>query len=212
MTLTDDVYEKLRQQILTVERAPGDLLYEAELASLFQVSKTPVREALRLLAQTGWVVVLPHKGYIVRPVRLNDIRDIFAIRRMIEPALAAEACEISSASGHLDKLEGILEQQSAAGDDIAQALTAARSFHLTLAGIAGSSRALRILEDLVDEVIRLHHLLPGIEGHIISADEIEAHRRLVEALKAKDAPTTRALMEEHLNEVAHTLVRGFSGM
>ncbi|MFF3332779.1 GntR family transcriptional regulator [Streptomyces sp. NPDC002888] len=212
MTLTDDVYARLRKQILTAERAPGDLLYEAELAGLFEVSKTPVREALRLLAQTGWVVVMPHKGYMVRPVKLSDVRDIFAIRRMIEPVLAAEACAMSDVPAHADQLESILERQSAAGGDIAQALGAARSFHLALAGIAGSARVLGILENLVDEVVRLHHLLPKIEGHIISTEEIEAHRKLVEALRAKDTSAMRGLMEEHLTEVARTLVTGFSGV
>lgn len=62
------------------------VMYEADLAAEFGVSKTPVREALRLLAYTGWVVVLPRKGYLVRPVELSDVRDIFAIRRMFGTA------------------------------------------------------------------------------------------------------------------------------
>ena len=58
-SLTDQVYESLREEILKVQWAPGDIVAEPELAGRYGVSKTPVREALRLLVQDGWVLVLP---------------------------------------------------------------------------------------------------------------------------------------------------------
>lgn len=209
MSLTDDVYRRLKEQILRVTRPPGAMLNEAQLAEEFGVSKTPVREALRLLSQTGWVVVLPRKGYIVRPVELRDVRDIFALRRMLEPPLAEQAAA-KATDRHLDHLDALIEQQRAA--DLDKALEAARSFHLTLAGIAGSRRVHTILEDLVDEVRRLHYLLPHVEGHISSSDEVGSHTLIVAALRERNGPRAAALVLEHLNEVAQTLVRGFSGV
>jgi DNA-binding GntR family transcriptional regulator len=211
VSLTDDVLDRLKAQILCVERAPGDVLNEADLASEFGVSKTPVREALRVLAQTGWVVVLPRKGYIVRPVELRDVRDIFAIRRMIEPTLAAEAAHRISGE-QLHTLREVVDDQADAGDDLGLALRAARTFHLTLAGIAGSRRTHAILEELVDEVRRLHYLLPQVEEHITSSEELRAHRAILAAVGDGDGELTRRLMVEHLNEVARTLVSGFSGL
>lgn len=210
MSLTDDVYDKLRDQILRVERRPGDVIYEADLAKEFAVSKTPVREALRLLAHTGWVVVLPRKGYIIRPVELRDVRDIFAIRRMIEPTLAEEAARTASAD-QLTSLADLLQRQSTA-DNTEAALLAARQFHLELAEISGSHRVHLMLEGLVDEVRRLHYLLPNVETHITSEQEIRAHTSILKALTDRDADAARALTIEHLNEVAHTLVRGFAGV
>ena len=209
MSLTDDVLGRLKAQILHVDRAPGDVLYEADLATEFGVSKTPVREALRVLAQTGWVVVLPRKGYIVRPVELRDVRDIFAIRHMIEPTLAGEAA-LSATPEQVGALRAVIERQAAA-DDLAAALAAARAFHLDLSDIAGSKRTRTILEDLVDEVRRLHHLLPRVEWHITSADELRAHREVLDAVAAGDRAGADRLMHEHLDEVARTLVDGFSG-
>lgn len=208
-SLSDEVYDRLKTQILYVERAPGAGLYEAALAAEFGVSKTPVREALRQLAQTGWVVVIPRKGYIVRPIELSDVRDIFSIRRMFEPTLAAEAA-LQAAPRQIDQLEALLEEQTDA--DLEGALTAARTFHLTLAAISGSARTHRILENLIDEVHRLHYLLPNVEGHITSTEELDAHRKVVTALRKRDAEAVRELMEAHLTEVAHTLVRGFAGV
>jgi DNA-binding GntR family transcriptional regulator len=213
MSLTDDVYDELKGEILRVERAPGDILYEAELAKTYGVSKTPVREALRLLAQTGWVVVLPRKGYLVRPVELSDVRDIFAIRRMFEPVLAGEAARLAS-PGQLRCLDDLVEAQAQAqaGPDLEAGLAAARMFHLTLADVAGSSRTRGILEGLIDEVRRLHYLLPNVEVHLTAKKELAAHQEVLSALRSRDIEEARGLMDEHLAEDAHTLVRGFAGV
>lgn len=209
MSLTDDVYDRLRDQILRVERRPGDVVYEADLAAEFAVSKTPVREALRLLAQSGWVVVLPRKGYLIRPVELRDVRDIFAIRRMIEPTLAEEAAR-SATSAQIADLTSLLDKHSTA-TELDDALLAAREFHLALAEISGSHRIYAMLEGLVDEVRRLHHLLPHVETRITSQQEIDAHSGILAALADHDPERARALTIEHLNDVAHMLVRGFAG-
>ncbi|PRX46612.1 DNA-binding GntR family transcriptional regulator [Prauserella shujinwangii] len=211
MSLTDTVHDQLKAQILRVERSPGDVLYEGDLAAEFGVSKTPVREALRLLAHDGWVLVLPRKGYLVRPVELSDVRDIFGIRRLFEPTLAAQAAR-SATPAQLDELDALVTEQADAGTDLERALNAARRFHLALAGIGGSSRTRRILENLIDEVRRLHFLLPNVEDHITSAEELDAHRRLVEALRGRDADKVRELMHHHLDEVATALVKGFAGI
>ncbi|MFD9733811.1 GntR family transcriptional regulator [Umezawaea sp. NPDC059074] len=210
MSLTDTVYEQLKAQILRVERAPGDVLYEAVLANEFGVSKTPVREALRLLAQTGWVVVLSRKGYIVRPVELRDVRDIFALRRMLEPTLAGEAAT-NATTAQVTHLRTLVDDQQQAGPDLDRALRSARQFHLALADITGSHRTRTILEDLVDEVRRLHYLLPNVESHITSAEELKAHNLILTAVAAGNATQAQALMLDHLNEVARALVTGFAG-
>jgi DNA-binding GntR family transcriptional regulator len=211
VSLTDEVYAKLKGEIVQVVRRPGEVVYEAELAAEFGVSKTPVREALRLLAHTGWIVVLPRRGYLVRPVELRDIRDIFAIRRMVEPTLAAEAATAAMADD-VAALESVLAQQSQPDDEgPTAALDAARRFHLALADVAGSHRVHSMLSELVDEVRRLHYLLPNVAGHITSAEELRAHTLILEAVRARDAEKARALMTEHLNEVAHALVKGFAG-
>jgi DNA-binding GntR family transcriptional regulator len=210
-SLTDQVYELLKHEILRVERRPGDLLAEAELAARYKVSKTPVREALRLLARDGWVIVLPRKGYLIRPVRLEDVREIFEIRSMLEPHTAALA-SATARPADIEKLQSILDAQAAAVDDLDRALQAAREFHIALIEISGNGRLSRMLVDLLDEVRRLHFLLPNVESHITSREEVDAHSSLIDAVAAGDGEKAADIMRTHVNEVARTLVRGFSGL
>ncbi len=210
MSLTDQVYEQLKAQILRVEKPPGAVIYEADLAEEFGVSRTPVREALSLLASRGWVIVIPRKGYLIRSVELRDIGEIFTVRRMLEPSLAEQAARSGSAA-QIERLRGLIEQQET-GDELGESLEAARSFHLLLAEISGSERVQSMRTDLVEEVQRLHYLLPSIGDHITSAEELRAHRLILEAIASGDPEVARRHMAEHLQEVAHTLVKGFSGV
>jgi GntR family transcriptional regulator, rspAB operon transcriptional repressor len=210
-SLTDQVYDLLKEEIIRGERPPGDILSEYDLAEKFQVSKTPVREALRLLAQGGWVIVMPRKGYLVQPLGLDDVREIFAIRGLIEPSIAAQAASAGNADA-IRRLRALVEEQADAGDDLDRALGSARLFHITLAETAANGRMRRILSELVDEVRRLHFLLPNVESHITSQEELQAHRSIAEAIANGDSQQASELMRVHLIEVARTLVLGFAGL
>jgi DNA-binding GntR family transcriptional regulator len=73
------------------------MVLEPSLATYFGVSRTPVREALRMLTHDGWVVTIPRKGYLIKPLQLDDISEVFGLRMMIEPALFAEAARQATA-------------------------------------------------------------------------------------------------------------------
>ena len=90
-SLTEQVYDALKREILTARLRPSQPLIENELAARFGVSKTPIREALRLLVQDGWIVVLPRKGYLVAPLSLEDVREVFALRLLLELQVTGEA-------------------------------------------------------------------------------------------------------------------------
>jgi DNA-binding GntR family transcriptional regulator len=205
LSLTEDVYEQLKAQIVRLELAPGAVVNEGELATGFGVSKTPVREALGLLARTGWIRVLPRRGYLVRPVELGDVLELFAIRRMVEPELARTAAETASPQAVAD-LGKLVEKES--GMDFARALDAAKAFHLSVAEIAGNRRLYSILETLVEEVQRLHYLQPD---QVLSPEELRAHRRIADAIGEGDGDAAAELMLDHLDEAARRLTNGFGG-
>jgi DNA-binding GntR family transcriptional regulator len=67
-SLTEQVYDHLLELILNAQLRPGEMVLEPPLATYFGVSKTPVREALRMLTHDGWVVTIPRKGYLIKPL------------------------------------------------------------------------------------------------------------------------------------------------
>lgn len=203
-SLTERVYAQLRHEILTAKRRPESLLLEHELASEFGVSKTPIREALRLLVHEGWVLGLPRKGYLVRPLRFEDVREIFAIRQMIERSLVGEAIKRATAE-QLDALEAHVDVQAAALDE-ATALDATANFHVGIAKLAGNGRAERILSGLVDETRRMHHLRTNTSRWLREDGMLTEHRDLVEAMRRKDIQAAQEIMERHTgNSLRHRL-------
>ena len=85
------IYDELKRSILTCELLPGTDLREQELALRFEVSKSPVREALQHLVRDGLVTVMPRQGYRVSAISLTDARDMFAFRCALEVACIVEA-------------------------------------------------------------------------------------------------------------------------
>jgi DNA-binding GntR family transcriptional regulator len=198
-------YASLKDDILKGRLAPETLLLEHELAERFGVSKTPIREALRRLITDGWVIVIPRRGYLVKQLRLEDVREIFALREAIETALLPDAARRASAEA-LDQLLPWIDAQQAASADRDEAFLSGRNFHLELARLSGNVRGERVLAGLLDEVRRLHHVEPRLDTRLSEAQELEDHRRIVEALRNGRAPDAVGAMREHLKESLRQMV------
>jgi DNA-binding GntR family transcriptional regulator len=206
--VTERIHQRLRDDILHARLQPGQSIIEPELAAKFGVSKTPVREALRLLVQDGWVMVLPRKGYLVRPLGLDDVREIFHLREMLEPEFAAEAAW--RAQGRSDRVlrQAVADLRSASAD-VDKALASAAAFHIRIAELGGNARGAKIVATLVDEVTRLHYLMPSLEAHIESSEEQEAHEQIAAAIEAGDQRGASRAMRDHLRETDRILVEVF---
>ncbi|MEY2475524.1 MAG: hypothetical protein QOG87_839 [Actinomycetota bacterium] len=208
--LTEQIYGRLHGDILRAQLLPGQTVLEADLAAQFGVSKTPVREALRLLVQDGWVLVLPRKGYLIRPLGLDDLREVFQLREMLEPGFAGEAAW--RAARRLDDMEAVRQavaDQRSARDDLDMALASAAAFHIRIATMGGNARAARIIENLVHEVTRLHYLMPNLESHINSKEELDAHDAIADAIEAGNQREASRAMRDHLRATDQLLVEVF---
>jgi DNA-binding GntR family transcriptional regulator len=206
-SLTERVLSELREEILRGDLKPGATVNEPELAERYGVSKTPVREALRLLAQTGWVKVIPRRGYLIRPLALDDIREIFALRRMVEPPLAASSARRADAAG-IAALQELVAIQ-ANEDDLETLIGVAHSFHIQVAELSGNSRGVVVISQLAEEVNRLMHLMPRLEENIKSADELSSHQDIVAAIEQQDSDKAALLMEEHLRDAGRAMAQAF---
>ncbi len=96
-TLSDRVHDVLRERLVNHEIPPGEPIRQDAIAAEFGMSKIPVREALTRLEANGLVVSTPHKGYLAVPLTLDEAEELFALRRLIEPATTALAATVANA-------------------------------------------------------------------------------------------------------------------
>lgn len=184
--------------ILTGEIAPGEVLIEPQLASRFETSKTPVREALQVLAAESLVTVLPKKGYLVATMTAQDLSEVLDLRMLLEPHAASEGAlhagseGLAALRGHLD------EQRRLSGVSALEAMESAAAFHRTLAGLSRNSRLSSALDRCFDETSRAHHVLSGLSLHVGSETEISEHERIFAAVSRGDAASAHEAMRTHL--------------
>jgi GntR family transcriptional regulator, rspAB operon transcriptional repressor len=173
-------YSIIKERILVCEYAPGSTLNEGRLAEDLAFSKTPVREALAMLAHEGLVEVLPRQGYRVTDLSISDVQEIFNLRLLLEPAAAAMAAEHATAE-QLQELRTLAEEHDATdGEDYRAFVTQTRTFHVRLAEASGNRRLAATLTHLLEEMQRLY--LSGLDIRAGVEQQRGEHQELVAAL------------------------------
>lgn len=207
-SVTSQVLSILRQEIITAQIQPGEVIREVEIAKRLGVSKTPVREALHTLLSEDLVMLFPRRGYAVRNVGLTDIRNIMDLRMYIEPPITAQAARRSTPE-LVQKLEELLHVQSDDNIEHTQRLNAANDFHRTIAATARNERAEKLLNIYFDETTRMHYLFDEANDHVVSENELTSHREILDAIAAKDEQLAHEAMVAHLQESNEALLRSF---
>ncbi len=197
-SLVDQAYLRLRQEILTCILSPGQVVSERELAQRYAMSKTPIREALTRVCHDGLVQRLSGRGYLIAPITIQYIRDLFDLRLVLELAAVERAARQASPSriAALRKMSEISYSLDDPQSHIAF-LQANRAFHLALAEAAENRRLVEVLEGLLIEMERLFHL--GLRLRDSSQEMRREHQELVAALEKGDVATVREAMASQIN-------------
>lgn len=198
-SLTERIYGQLRAEILTCELEPGRELSEAELATRFSVSKTPVREALATLRSDGLVRTFPRRGYQVTPITFGDMNELFELRTVLESGAAQLACERIT-DAELDTLDRLAEgaYERSEPPSLKRFVRANRDFHAAIARASGNERLEQQVVRAIDELERFFYL--GARLRDVSGETRTDHRRIVEVLRTRDRAAAGAILTEH-NEV-----------
>jgi DNA-binding GntR family transcriptional regulator len=117
LSLAEQAYRLLEEQLVTLKLAPGELIAEKDLMDKAGIGRTPVREAIQRLSVEGLLQVIPRKGLMVTPLRRSDLSQIIEARRVLERLLVVKAAERAS-PGQRQSLEFLSTQIAAAGDDL----------------------------------------------------------------------------------------------
>lgn len=183
----------LRDDIILGRRLPGSRLVERDIAAELDVSRLPVREAIRALVGEGVVVARPRSWAVVREFTRRDIQDFGEVREAIETLIFVFAAQRHTEEG-VARLRAAYEREvvAAAVDDAEAARIAAAEFHEIAAGLAGNE----MLGELTGVfVTRLRWLFGQHDDLPAMADE---HRVILEAVTARDEDALRILIPRHL--------------
>jgi DNA-binding GntR family transcriptional regulator len=205
ITRREEVYNLLKQEIITCQLSPGQVIFEGELAEQFGVSKTPIREALTQLQQDGLIKFLPRKGHLVTTLTLRDIQEIFEVRLIMEreaTVLAAERITVAD----LKELEQFLKITVDPNDQttIYRYIQSNKDFHLAIARATRNRRLYEHLERVFNDAQRLQYMdLETGEGPWAWNRD---HERIFEALKNHDKEAAAKAVEDALAESAGRLL------
>ncbi len=204
--LYQNVAERLRQKIYDYELQPGEWIDEPALAEEFGISRTPLRESLKLLAAEGLVQIDPGRGCHVIKLTLEDLNELFPVMAMLEGRCAFETARKLSDAG-LATLEGIhaqLETAAAAGD-LATYYRHNYSFHLAVQEMCGNPWLIRVTNDL-RRILKMHRgrqlLSPGR-----AEQSLAEHRALIDCFRRGDAEGAERIMSEHIAHQRTALAR-----
>jgi DNA-binding GntR family transcriptional regulator len=196
-SLHEEVAARLRTMVFERQLAPGQWIDELALARDWQISRTPLREALKVLAAEGLVTAVPRQGCRVTELSEDDADALFPVMALLEGRCAYEAAKKATAADlrHLRSLHEALEQ-SAAANDLDGYYRANHEFHCRVQALADN----RWLDRATGDLRKFVRLLRGRQlnwpGRI--EQSIREHRTLFAAIEAGDPPRAERLMHDHL--------------
>jgi DNA-binding GntR family transcriptional regulator len=194
---TDFVLESIKEAILNGKLKPGQALVETDLAATLNVSKTPVREALKTLAGSGLVVMSPYKGAAVRTVDAEMAASVYEVRMLVEPEALRRAIGLGAS---FNDAALALEDVS----DLARRSLANRRFHRALYAGCGNPLMIQILDGLRDQAA-----LITVAGWGICPtwdDEAAEHRAILAAAVAGQGDLAFELLRRHIQTFADRVV------
>jgi DNA-binding GntR family transcriptional regulator len=198
----DRVYRQLREWLIDAVLPPGQFLSEPDLALRCSTSRTPVREACMRLLQDKWLSRFPQKGFLVTPISVRDIVDLYQFRRLLE-CFAVERVAQCASPDQITELRTMLAMENDPEADATTMIQANEAFHLRLAALAGNERVLNQLGLTLAFARRLDLLYMRVDKLWI------AHGDLLAALEQHDSAQASQAMAAHLDHSQACLVQLF---
>lgn len=208
--LYEEVAERLRQKIYDYALPPGEWIDEPALAAELGISRTPLRESLKLLAAEGLVQLDAGRGSRVTRLSLEDLNQLFPVMAMLEGRCAYEAVRRIDEAGlaRLERLHADMEAAAERGD-LAEYYRNNYVIHETVQEYAGNPWLIRVTHDL-HRILKMHRgrqlLTPGR-----MAQSLAEHRELMECFRRRDAEAAERTMNRHLLSQGQALAAYVAG-
>ena len=211
VTLSDECYSRLKDQILSRTRKHGEKINTPQIAKEFGVSRSPVVKALERLQQEGLIEIYPNSGTYVRMPTERDIEQISEIRRGFERLSLELAFEknLPSLVRRLEELEAKFDATTEKSKGITEKswFVYDRAFHETIAEVAGNDRLMVVLETIRSQV-ELFRAYFAVDQAVKARRE---HQAVLACLQNSDLDGALAALNAHIESVTDDTLVGFSG-
>lgn len=208
MSLADQAYLHLRQEIITCRLPPESEVSEHDLAKRLGMSKTPVHEALARLAMEGFVEIVPRRGSRIKPVTIKDINDLFVARLALE-SKAASLAAIHITEQQLNELDKLAKASYTKQEEasIDYFIEANKNFHIAVAEASGNPRLVALITSLLEESARFFYI--GARMRDVSDLNMETnqeHNQIVQVLRKHDSAATHDIILKHTESTRTGLI------
>lgn len=195
-TLSERVFEVVRERIVDGSLPTGLPIRQDALAAELGVSKIPLREALARLEQEGLLSSHANRGYFVRPMSMEEVDEIYALRLAIEPAAAAYAAANADDAARAAAVQAFEALDNAAHSKLAEVAVCNREFHVALVRPGGRLLTTQLVERL--SVIAERYVVAHLEPAGRESRAHKEHRMLLDAFLAGEGDRLDALLRQHI--------------
>jgi DNA-binding GntR family transcriptional regulator len=195
--LHDEVAERLREKILSGELEPKERINETELCELFAISRTPLREAIKILATEGLLELLPNRGARVCSVSEREIEEILEVVAGLEATAADLACRAIT-DAEIDMIEGktfVMNKAYQRGDE-ATYFTLNQEIHTAIMAAARNATLSSIYDNLSSRIQRMRYTAHKTSEQWKRA--MDDHAQMVDLLRARNGEALARLMRDHI--------------
>lgn len=198
ISLRDAVFETLREAILKGILSPGQHLMEMQLAHQLGVSRTPVREAIRMLELEGLVVMVPRKGARVAAISEKSLCDVLEVRRALEELSVRLACTRMERED-LEKMDSINQKfiRACQSDDVVRIAQIDESFHAVIYEAADNAKLLQLLNQMQNQMYRyrIEYIKLKERRQIL----VEEHKKIIHCLARRDGDVAAEATRIHIS-------------
>lgn len=197
LPLREVVFRALRNAIVQGEFQPGERLMEVTIANKLGVSRTPVREAIRMLELEGLVVMIPRKGAEVANITVKDLKDALEVRMAIEALSVRLACKRIDEKGKAELKQVCIAFREAINSKLVPAIVEAdEAFHNTIYKLSQNPRLINIAQNLREQVYR--YRVEYVKDFSYHDNLVTEHDQITNAILLGDANTAERVMNEHI--------------
>ena len=206
LPLRDVVFNTLREAILKGELKPGERLMELQLASKLGVSRTPIREAIRMLEQEGLAVTMPRKGAEVAKMTLKDMEDVLEVREALDELAAKIACKKIS-DDELANLKTIKDEfkRSMDSGDVKKIAEEDVKFHDAIYEATNNAKLVSMMNNIREQMYRyrLEYIKDADKRQILVVE----HDYILKAIRSRHVAEAKKAIREHIDNQENSIIR-----